>query len=170
MKKLSVVITALAAMSPLPAVAQNAHGVSCSNATIKGSYAFQVDAWILTDGVYVPTFVTGITTYDGNGKLVQTDYQQRYGVPVEFTTTENGTYTINQNCTGSAHVNLNTPGFPSALGGSIDLGIVISSDGNSIHGVVGQFTNPGSATPAPPSNIHQDRVDSWKISTQQDQQ
>jgi hypothetical protein len=41
----------------------------CSNATLQGGYAFAVNTWVLTDGVYLPGFVVGITTFDGNGKL-----------------------------------------------------------------------------------------------------
>ena len=141
----------------------------CSNATLQGGYAFSVDTWVLTDGVYLPGFVVGITWFDGNGKLTQTDYQESYGYPAEFSTGETGTYLVNANCTGSALVELNVLGVPpvTTQGGSIGLGFVISNGGQSIHGVVSQFTNPGATGPVPPSNIHVDRVDFWKVASEQ---
>jgi hypothetical protein len=141
----------------------------CSNTTLKGGYAFAVNTWVLTDGVYLPGFVVGITTFDGNGKLTQTDYQESYGYPAEFSMGETGTYVVNSNCTGSALINLNVLGVSpvTTQGGSIGLGFVISNGGQSIHGVVSEFTNPGATGPVPPSNIHVDRVDFWKVASEQ---
>ena len=142
----------------------------CSNATLQGAYAFSVNTWVLTDGIYLPGFVVGITTFNGNGKLTQTDYQESYGYPAEFSTGETGTYLVNPNCTGSALVELNVRGVPlGTSGGSIGLGFVISNGGQSIHGVVSEFTNPGATGPMPPSNIHVDRVDFWKVASGQEQ-
>jgi hypothetical protein len=163
----------LTAAIALPALSSAAwaggtNDYGCSNATLKGEYAFTVDTWVLTDGVYLPGFVVGITTFDGNGTLTQTDYQQSYGYPVEFSTGETGTYVVNSNCTGSALIELNVLGVPPVptQGGSIGLGFVISNGGQSIHGVVSQFTNPGATGPVPPSNIHVDRVDFWKVASE----
>jgi hypothetical protein len=61
------------------------------------------------------------------------------------------------------------PGVPpvTTQGGSIGLGFVISNGGQSIHGVVAQFANPGATGPVPPSTIHVDRVDFWKVASEQ---
>ena len=164
---------ALLAAIALPALtgaawAGGTNDYGCSNATLQGAYAFSVNTWVLTDGVYLPGFVVGITTFNGNGKLTQTDYQESYGYPAEFSTGETGTYLVNPNCTGSALVELNVPGVPPGTsGGSIGLGFVISNGGQSIHGVVSEFTNPGATGPVPPSNIHVDRVDFWKVASEQ---
>jgi hypothetical protein len=143
------------------------HG--CSNGTLKDDYAFSVNTWVLTDGVYLPGFVVGITTFDGRGKLTQTDYQESYGYPTKFSTGETGAYVVNSNCTGSALVELNVLGVPpvTTQGGSIGLGFVISNGGQSIHGVVSEFTDPGATGPVLPSNIHADRVDFWKVASEQ---
>jgi hypothetical protein len=163
----------LTAAIALPALsgaawAGGSNDYGCSNATLRGAYACSVNTWVLTDGYWVPGFVVGITTFNGNGKLTQTDYQESYGYPAEFSTGETGTYLVNPNCTGSALVELNVPGVPPGTsGGSIGLGFVISNGGQSIHGVVSEFTNPGATGPVPPSNIHVDRVDFWKVASPQ---
>jgi hypothetical protein len=168
-KGMLAVAIALPALSGV-ARAGGTDDYGCSNATLKGAYAFAVNTWVLTDDIWVPGFVVGITTFDGNGKLTQTDYQEPYGYPAKFSTDETGTYVVNSNCTGSGLVDLNVLGVPpvTTQGGSIGLGFVISNSDRSIHGVVSEFTNPGATGPVPTSNIHVDRVDFWKVGSYED--
>jgi hypothetical protein len=49
----------------------------CSNATLKGEYAFGVTNFT------IPRVVAGIKVFDGNGNLTQRDYQGN-SVPAEF--------------------------------------------------------------------------------------
>ena len=95
--------TAIAA----PALSGVAWADGCSNATLKGEYAFGVS--VLT----TQSVVAGIKVFDGNGNLTQRDYQGN-SIPAEFAPPgqERGTYTVNPDCTRSMVINLNVPGAP----------------------------------------------------------
>ena len=82
----------------------------CSNATLKGEYAFGVLTVASSTG---PGVVAGIKVFDGNGNLTQRDYIGN-SVPAEFAPPgqERGTYTVNPDCTRSMVINLNVPGAP----------------------------------------------------------
>jgi hypothetical protein len=69
----------LAAAIALPALsgvarAQITDKDGCSDATLKGDYAFAVTGWNLLSGVWVPNFVVGIGRFDGTGGFTQVDY------------------------------------------------------------------------------------------------
>ena len=66
----------------------------CSNASLRGSYAFQVDG----SNVNGPFAAVGKNTYDGNGQLKGVITISSNGVIIPATYT--GTYTLNANCTG----------------------------------------------------------------------
>jgi hypothetical protein len=137
----------------------------CSNATLKGQYAFGVTAYT------PPGVVTGIKIFDGNGTLTQRDYQGdglRATPPeTDFSTGETGTYTVNPNCTGSMVINLNVPGVPAGLSsGVLKIMFVISDGGRHIHEVVSEFTPPFSSAPVPT----QTSADDWKVASEEDQQ
>jgi hypothetical protein len=141
------------------------HG--CSNATLKGEYAFGVTAYTppgLPSGP--PQVVAGIKVFDGNGNLTQRDYQGNT-VPAEFAPPgqERGTYTVNPDCTGSMVINLNVPGAPPP-NGVIDILFVISNGGRHIHEVVSQFTPPFSPAPTPV----QTSADDWMVAPAQGNQ
>lgn len=100
----------LAAAIALPALsgaawAGGTDDYGCSNATLKGEYAFGVTAYTpagLPNGP--PQVVAGIKVFDGNGNLTQRDYigdSLRTTGQIDFSTGETGTYTVNANCTGS---------------------------------------------------------------------
>jgi hypothetical protein len=88
----------------------------CSNATLKGEYAFGVTAYTppgLPDGP--PQVVAGIKSFDGKGKFTQRDYRGdslRTTGQTDFSTGETGTYTVNSDCTGSMVLNQNVFGVP----------------------------------------------------------
>jgi hypothetical protein len=140
----------------------------CSNATLKGEYAFAVTAYTpagLPNGP--PEVVTGIKVFDGQGNLTQRDYQGDNLAGDDFAPRgqETGTYEVNSNCTGSMVINLNVPHVPAGLStGVINIKFVISDGGRHIHEVVSQFTPPFSAGPAPT----QTSADDWKVASDRD--
>ena len=139
--------------------AARADNSGCSNATLKGQYAFGVT------GYTPPGVVTGIKIFDGKGNFTQRDYQGdslRTMGQTDFSTGETGTYTVNSNCTGSMVINLNVPGVPTGLSsGVIKIMFVISNGGRHIHEVVSEFTPPFAAAPVPT----QTSADDWKVSS-----
>jgi hypothetical protein len=130
------------------------HG--CSNATLKGDYAFSVLTIASALGENV---VVGLGTFDGKGGFKQIDYPGDgilMGLDENFRTGQTGSYTINPNCTGFMTINLGN------AVGSVENAIVISNGGRSIHGVVAGFTLGGMAT----STLT--RVDFWAVASEQD--
>jgi hypothetical protein len=137
----------------------------CSNATLKGEYAFGVTAYTppgLPNGP--PRVVTGIRVYDGNGHFTQRDYMGN-SVPAEFAPPgqETGTYMVNPDCTGSDELDLNVP-VPSGSTGVIKVLFVISDGGRHVHEVVSEFTPPGFTAPQPT----QTSADVWKVAAERD--
>src|SRR5262249_11995983 len=98
----------------------------CSNATLKGLYAFGATNYTL------PRVVAGMKVFDGNGNLPQSEYRG-YSTPAEFAPKgqETGTYPVNSDCTGSMVMNLNAFGVPpvTTQGGMIGILFVISDGG-----------------------------------------
>ena len=104
----------LSAVIVLPALSGAAWGgetddFGCSNATLKGEYAFGVTNYVGNSIVVV----AGIEVFDGNGNFTQRDYGGD-SVPAEFSPPgqEKGTYQVDPDCTGSMVINLNVPGVP----------------------------------------------------------
>jgi hypothetical protein len=164
----------LAATIALPALSVTARAQSndndgCTNATLKGDYAFSVTGWTLSPGpVWVPNFVVGIGRFDGKGNFTQVDYgadDLRTMGATSFRGGETGSYTVNPDCTGSQEIKLNVSGVPAGTShGVIENMFVISGGGRSIHGVVAEFTPPGGAQPV----SVQTRVDFWKVGSEPD--
>jgi len=121
----------------------------CSNATLKGEYAFGG-----TNYTNVEVF-NGIKVFDGNGHLTQRDYSGG-GVPVEFAPPgqETGTYTVKPDCTGSMVL-------AGLAEGVINVLFVISDGGRHIREVVSPPL--GSTVPIPV----QTSVDDWKVASEQ---
>jgi hypothetical protein len=137
----------------------------CSNATLKGEYAFGVTAYTppgLPNGP--PEVVAGVKVFDGHGGLSQRDYQGdrlRTTGQNDFSTGETGTYTVNANCTGSMVINVPVSGLSTGI---IEIMFVISDGGRHIHEVVSQLTPPGFTEPQPT----QTSADDWKVASEQD--
>ena len=142
----------------------------CSNATLKGEYAFGVTAYTSTSlpnsPPYVVGVVNGIKMFDGHGNLTQRDYQGDNNAGPDFSPPgqETGTYTVNSDCTGSMVINLNAP-VTSGSTGVINIMFVISDGGRHIHEVVSEFTPPGASGPV----SNQTSADDWKVASQQEQ-
>jgi hypothetical protein len=132
----------------------------CSNATLKGEYAFGVTNYTL------PQAVEGIKIFDGHGNFSQRDYigdRLRTMNQKDFSPKgqEKGTYAVNPDCTGSMVINLNAP-VPMGSTGVINIMFVISDGGRHIHEVVSEFTPPGSTTGPVPT---QTNADDWKVAS-----
>ena len=150
-------VGAMATVIALPALsgAARAGGTDdygCSNATLKGEYAFGVTNFT------APQVVTGIKMFDGHGNLKQQDYLGDTSPP-EFSTPgqETGTYMVNPDCTGSMVIK-----GPSSR--EIDILFVISDGGRHIHEVVSLFIPSASIGPVP----GQTSADDWKVASEQD--
>jgi hypothetical protein len=158
-KATALAVIALPALSGAAwAGGTNDHG--CSNATLKGEYAFGVT------NLTTLRVAAGIKVFDGNGNLTQRDYRGN-SVPAEFAPPgqETGTYTVDPDCTGSMLIDLNALGVPpvTTQGGVINILFVISDGGRHIHEVVSQQTPPGSTGPVPV----QTSADDWKVAPEQ---
>ena len=169
MKKRLFEVTPLAAIALLAlscaAWAGGSDDFGCSNATLKGEYAFGVTAYTppgLPGGP--PMVVAGIRNYDGKGNFTQRDYRGD-SVPAEFAPKgqEQGTYMVNPDCTGSDVLNLNAP-VPVGSTGVIKVLFVISDGGRHIHEVVSEFTPPGFSEPQPT----QTSADVWKVASERE--
>ena len=168
---------ALLAAMAFPAVSSVARAggtddYGCSNATLKGEYAFGVTAYtsanLPNSPPYVVGVVNGIKVFDGQGNLTQRDYQGDNNAGPDFSPPgrEKGTYTVNSDCTGSMVINLNVPNVPPGLSsGVISINFVISDGGRHIHEVVSQLTPPFQSAPVPT----QTSADDWKVASEQQQ-
>jgi len=156
----------LAAAVALPALsgavwAGGSDDLGCSDATLKGAYAFSV-LTIVAAAPVGPSVVVGLTTFDGKGGLTQIDYPGNGGTDLgldeKFRTGQTGSYTVNPNCTGFMTVNLG-----SAVGVT-ENAFVISNGGRAVRAVIASFTAPNGALATP----LQSRIDFWKVASEQD--
>jgi hypothetical protein len=154
----------LAAAIVLPALSGvvRADDFGCSNATLKGEYAFGVTNFTLLN------VVAGIKVFDGKGNFTQRDYigdSVRTRGQTDFAPEgqETGTYKVNSDCTASMVINLNVPGTPPPHG-VIQIEFVISNGGRHIHEVVSEAIPPGFTTPQPT----QTSADDWKVASERD--
>ena len=165
-------ITTAIAMLALSGVARagGTDDFGCSNATLKGEYAFGVTAYtsasLPNSPPYVVGVVNGIKVFDGHGNLTQRDYQGGNNAGPDFSPRgrEKGTYTVNSDCTGSMVINLNAP-VTSGSTGVINIMFVISNGGRHIHEVVSEFIPPGASGPV----SNQTSADDWKVASEQEQ-
>ncbi len=157
------ILAAAIAVTALNAAAW-ADDFGCSNATLKGEYAFGVTIYTPN---YPPHVGTGIKVFDGKGNFTQRDYTGD-SIPAQFAPPgqETGTYKVDRDCTGSMVINLNALGVPpvTTQGGVINILFVISDGGRHIHEVVSKLTPPGSPGPVPV----QTSADDWKVASERD--
>ena len=139
----------------------------CSNATLKGEYAFGVTVYTPAPPPSPPpttAVVNGIKVFDGRGNLTQRDYQGDNLAGPDFAPQgqKKGTYQVNSDCTGSMVIHLNVPNVPAGLpSGVIEIKFVISAGGRHIHEVVSQLTPPFQSAPVPT----QTSADDWKVAS-----
>jgi len=147
---------ALAAAIASPALSgfALAESTGCSNATLKGDYAFSV---VDNDPPPALLVAIGIGRFDGNGGFSQIDYRgDSLGLDPNnpaagnFVGGENGSYQVNHNCTGSQVVDLGPL--------TVENRFVISDGGRAIHAVVARAKLPDGTV------VHgQTRVEFWKV-------
>jgi hypothetical protein len=132
---------ALVASSPLMS-----HATSCSNSTIRGSYAFTIHGTLfLPDGSTL--LVDGIdkVTFDGKGNFTQVDAVAMNGkLDAPGWRPGTGTYSVEPDCTGTQIITV--PGLP-----DLHLQFIVAQSGNTIHQIV---IDPGFATTAEGERIH----------------
>jgi hypothetical protein len=111
--------------------------LGCNNATLIGSYAFQITGQILAPAA-VAGSVGGValTVFDGFGNLTQVDNVVHNGiVPVEDWRPAVGTYTVNTNCTGTFTFTPQ-PTNPADAGPALTLHFVVTQNGSEIRATV----------------------------------
>jgi hypothetical protein len=91
--------------------AQEAIGFKCSDATLTGRYSFSGHGFAFSppSNSYVPFAVAGLLTFDGAGGLSDQATANNNG-----TVTSNinpGTYTVNEDCTGTLTVTIPFPPY-----------------------------------------------------------
>lgn len=104
----------------------------CSNRTLQGSYGFSIDGTILagTPNAFLLRGVA-LTRFDGDGNLSQVDFTTRNGVPFSADWRPAvGTYDINADCTGTAHI------IPSDGTPAVNLRLVVVERGRQVHTIV----------------------------------
>lgn len=91
----------------------------CSERTIRGRYAIKTDGWLVLS-VGLRSFAgVGVVTFDGQGHMVNAATTSTHGVIASGVTA--GTYSVNEDCTG-------TMAFPSVSNGQpLTFDIVIAS-------------------------------------------
>ena len=140
----------------------------CGQATLKGDYAFTVSGtfWVGPgNSIAVQREGVAMTHFDGAGNLWQVDFVLSSpnapappGVPptdpvTGFHIDEKGTYTVQQDCTGT--FTINNPPLVNKLTGASTPGAIIvvkfllSDHGRAIHTVVTSLTPPGASEAVP---------------------
>ena len=131
------------------AIAVGTANADCGNSTIAGTYTFTVHGNALTaDGTSSTALIdgVGIIEFNGQGGIAQEDFVVRNGTEVSggppnpsgFHTGETGTYTLGEDCTGTAHIVLGP-------GNERFLALVASETGLRIHAVVSSALVGGSS-------------------------
>ena len=152
------------------ALARNANPQStdndgCSNATLRGDYAFTISGQIfIPNGPTVQREGIAMTHFDGAGALTQVDvvFSSPNAAPpvgtsptdpvTGFHTQETGTYVVHSNCTGTFTINfpnLTTPTGGTIPGAIIVAKFVLSNGGRAIHTIVTFLTPPGAPGAVP---------------------
>jgi hypothetical protein len=121
----------------------------CSNATLRGAYAFAVDGAFV--GAPTPLLLKGVamTQFDGHGNVTQVDHIVFNGAPPpEDWTPATGRYHLNADCTGE--MELDIPGSPFS---PVILRLSVGANGTHINTVV---SKPGYAVSSTGTKVNQD--------------
>jgi hypothetical protein len=121
-----------------PEGGRGAASARCSNRTLQGQFGFSIEGTILA-GTPNAFAVRGVamTQFDGDGNLTQMDFTTRNGAPLTPDWRPAvGTYDINPDCTGTAHI-VQSDGTP-----SVNLRLVVVNRGREVRTtVVGNSTS-----------------------------
>jgi hypothetical protein len=148
--KAALAAAALLLVLPSSTKAQDGKKDGCSLATLHGDYGFTISGQITGGPSPGPVNGVALTTFDGQGGLLQTDFVVKSGAPAgpldAFRTGENGTYSVNSDCTGTATIHFPDVKPPQ----EIVLMFVIVNHGRGIRTVVAAlYVGPGIATMTP---------------------
>lgn len=161
----SVTLAFLCISLAIKVKAQSTDNDSCSNATLRGDYAFTISGQIfIPNGPLIQREGIAMTHFDGAGGLSQVDVvlsSPNVAPPpgtsptdpvTSFHTQETGTYSVHSDCTGTFTINF--PNLTTPTGGTISGAIIIakfvlSSGGRNIHTIVTSLTPPGAMGPVP---------------------
>ena len=108
----------------------------CSNRMLRGDYGFSIDGTILagTPNAFLWRGVA-MTHFDGHGNLSQVDFTTRNGAPVSADwRPANGTYEINDDCTGTAQI-IQSDGSP-----TLNLRLVVVNRGREVRTIASSAT------------------------------
>lgn len=127
-------------MSASSARADSEEG-ACSNRTIQGQYGGTLEGiFFAAPGVTLPISAVDIINYDGKGNLNEYGgYLVVNGTPPATTgATDSGTYQVNADCTGTAHILVDP-----STNFFLNLAFVVVRDGKEIYAVVtGPYAGP----------------------------
>jgi hypothetical protein len=117
---------AVLALSIAPAAKADDRG--CSNATVRGTFAYTSTGFITAPPDFAGPFAeTGTQTFDGRGGTTATVMSSQNGNILPLTIT--GTYTVNPDCTGTMTLQV------SPIAVTVDVYFVIDDSGNGFQAI-----------------------------------
>jgi hypothetical protein len=149
-------LNALIALAGLVFSAQAQAQPACSDASLQGDYAFKAQGEVLgtLDAANVvhpfaapqPINSIAVVTFMGDGTLQRQDFTVANGVPQSngFRMGQTGTYSINDDCTGTMEVVI--PG--ASANTTLDFALVLVDFGQSVFAVISKETVPVAGTVA----------------------
>jgi hypothetical protein len=113
----------------------------CSNRTLRGSYAFNIDGTIVAGPNRLLLRGLAMTQFDGDGNLSQVDFTTINGVPAGTDWRPGlGSYEINPDCTGAMEI-IQSDGSP-----TLRLRLVVADHGQTIYNIVEGSSTGGTGT------------------------
>ncbi len=104
---------------------------TCSNHTLRGSYAFAIDDTIIAGPNRLLLRGLAMTEFDGRGNLTQVDFTTINGAPAGTDWRPAvGSYEIESNCTGTMQI---IPGDGSP---TLNMKLVVANHGRTVHNIV----------------------------------
>ncbi len=104
---------------------------SCSNRTLRGSYAFAIDGTIIAGPNRLLLRGLAMTEFDGQGNLTQVDFTTINGAPAGTDWRPSvGSYDIDSDCTGTMQI-IPGDGTP-----TLNLKLVVADHGRTVHNIV----------------------------------
>ena len=158
-------LTTAVTLLALTSSARGQDNGGCTDATLKGDYAFTVSGQIfMPNGVVVQRDGVAMTHFDGARHLAQVDFVLSSPnaapppgpIPTDsvtgFHNMETGSYAVNSDCTGHFEIinpSITLPSGVTINGAKIDVMFVLSNHGRTIHTIVTSLTPPGAPGPVP---------------------
>ena len=130
-RSLAVAAVLAASLSTSLASAADTGSPECSNRTLRGDYAFEIDGTVVAGPMTGTLRGVAMTRFDGEGGLSQVDFATLNGVPMfPDWRPVTGTYEINADCTGRAEL-VPPPPVP-----AFRLRLVVSDNGRKVTTIV----------------------------------